>query len=100
MTELRKLPECYTCDFYAHSPYLVCSEYPLGPEGDRCQTYTPNPVPPEGDPLSVYPSSSFGGRLLRWGVDCGELIKDASSTLKLFAPSPLSADRRSPRDTP
>jgi hypothetical protein len=57
MTELRKLPECYTCDFYAHSPYLVCSEYPLGPEGDRCQTYTPNPVPPEGDPLSVYPSS-------------------------------------------
>jgi hypothetical protein len=50
MTELRKLPECYTCDFYAHSPYLVCSEYPLGPEGDRCQTYAPpTPFLPQGD---------------------------------------------------
>ena len=35
MTELRKLPECYTCRFYAYSAYLVCAEYPLGAEGDR-----------------------------------------------------------------
>jgi hypothetical protein len=56
MTELRKLPECYTCRFYAYSAYLVCAEHPFGIEGDRCQTYAPNsnPVPPEDDPLNFY----------------------------------------------
>ena len=39
---MTKLPECHRCQFYAHSPYLVCAVHPSGADSDRCLDFRPS----------------------------------------------------------
>jgi hypothetical protein len=34
-----KIPACDRCVYYAHSRFLVCALYPLGPNGKSCQDF-------------------------------------------------------------
>jgi hypothetical protein len=36
---MAKIPDCDRCHLDAHSPYLVCSVHPTGPEGDSCADF-------------------------------------------------------------
>ena len=36
--------QCRQCHYYAYSPYLVCADHPLGPEGGDCADFTPDPT--------------------------------------------------------
>jgi hypothetical protein len=31
--------QCDRCDFFAHSPYLVCALHPAGPEEQPCRDF-------------------------------------------------------------
>lgn len=41
---MAKIPECDRCRFSAHSPYLVCSAHPTGPEGNSCADFVSGEV--------------------------------------------------------
>ena len=36
---MTEIPDCDRCRLYAHSPYLVCSIHPTGPENDTCTDF-------------------------------------------------------------
>lgn len=69
-----KLDCCDRCQFYAHTPYLICAMHPTGVEGERCPDFRPIPpdwAKPDDDPLSWYGdewqpdgASYYGGELV------------------------------------
>ncbi|MBR8837497.1 MAG: hypothetical protein DSM106950_26680 [Stigonema ocellatum SAG 48.90 = DSM 106950] len=40
---MRKLPQCASCQFYAHDPHIVCALHPAGPGGDTCLDFRTDP---------------------------------------------------------
>ena len=34
-----KIPDCHLCQYYLHSPHLVCAVNPCGPAGETCDDF-------------------------------------------------------------
>lgn len=37
-----KIPECDSCQFYAHNPHILCAVHPKGLETNKCEDYFGN----------------------------------------------------------
>jgi hypothetical protein len=53
---MAKLDCCNHCEFYAHSPYMVCAVHPGGVEGNHCQDFrlAPSAAKMPDAPLAWY----------------------------------------------
>jgi hypothetical protein len=51
---MAKLDCCNRCNFYAHSPFLVCAEHPAGVEGDSCPDFQLNLQVPDDEAIAWY----------------------------------------------
>jgi hypothetical protein len=61
---VRKIPECDRCRFNLHNPYLVCDDYPAGPEGNSCLHFAPDPGATPEELWEPEGASYYNGELI------------------------------------
>lgn len=89
---------CQRCDYYAHSPHMVCGVHPGGVEGDSCADFraATGAIAAPDDPLAWYDdqwqpegASYYGGELVLEPVQGLTL----EQRLELLDTHPLSTGR-------